>query len=110
MQRHLRLRHREDFAVLRAEGKTCQHRLCVLSYRPNGLPHNRYGFIVVKRIGTAVTRNYVRRLLREAIRQHHPKIDSGFDMVFIARNPITTADYAAVVEAVDTLLKCAKLS
>lgn len=109
MQRHLRLRHRKDFALLRAEGRTCSHRLCVLSYRPNGLAHNRYGYIVARRLGKAIVRNRIRRLIRESLRQRHPSLKGGFDMVFIARHPIVGASFSEVDEAVAATLRCARL-
>lgn len=113
MQRHLRLRGRDDFAALRASGQVCHHRLCVLSYRPNGLPHNRYGFIVVKRLGKAVVRNRIRRQMREAVRLRHPlvaaHIDQGFDLAFIARDPIRQAGFHDIAAAVDNVLRCAGL-
>jgi ribonuclease P protein component len=83
--------------------------LCVLSYRPNGLTHNRYGFIVASRLGKAVVRNRIRRLIRESIRQRHPSLKSGFDMVFIARHPIVGASFSEVDEAVADSLRCARL-
>ncbi|MCB9454612.1 MAG: ribonuclease P protein component [Anaerolineaceae bacterium] len=86
MQRRFRLRHPADFAHLRRDGRTYRHRLLVVSYAPNGLSYNRYGFITVKRLGNAVTRNRVRRLLREAVRLLHPRLRAGYDVVFIARD------------------------
>jgi ribonuclease P protein component len=85
MQRQYRLRERNDFARLRQRGRVYRHPLVVLSLLPNALPYNRYGFITTKSLGKAVVRNRVRRLLREAVRQLHPRLKPGFDMVFIVR-------------------------
>jgi len=109
MQRPLRLRRKEDFARLRASGRVWRHPFVILSVAPNDLPHNRYGFITGKRLGNAVRRNRARRLLREAVRQAHPALRSGHDMVFIARDAITGQPFASVHEAVTTLLRRAGL-
>jgi len=109
MQRPLRLRRKEDFARLRTTGRVWRHPLVILSVAPNDLPHNRYGFITGKRLGNAVQRNRVRRLLREAVRQAHPALSSGHDMVFIARDTIAGQPFAAVQAAVSTCLRRAGL-
>jgi ribonuclease P protein component len=109
LQRHLRLRHRDDFALLRTDGQTIAHRFFVLSYRQNGLTHNRYGFIVVKRLGKAVQRNRIRRLMREAIRIRHSKIGvsdgCGYDIALIARLPIKDASFREISAAIDDVLQ-----
>jgi ribonuclease P protein component len=64
---------------------------------------------VARRLGKAVVRNRIRRLLRESIRQYHPSLNSGFDMVFIARHPIVGASFSEVDTAVATTFRCAKL-
>jgi ribonuclease P protein component len=109
MQRHLRLRRKEDFARLRAAGRVWRHPFLTLSVTPNGLPHNRYGFIVGKRLGKAVVRNRVRRALREVARQAHPHLAQGHDMAFIARSPMVGQSYQAVTEVTMTLFARAGL-
>ncbi|CAG1772727.1 Ribonuclease P protein component [uncultured bacterium] len=57
----------------------------VVSIAPNTLAHNRYGFIVSKHLGKAVTRNLIRRRLRAVVRELHPQLKPGYDIVIIAR-------------------------
>ena len=48
-------------------GRIFNDPLLVLRTLPNELPHNRYGFVVSKRVGGAVVRNRVRRRLQEIV-------------------------------------------
>jgi ribonuclease P protein component len=83
---HLRLRQSGDFAMLRQLGRTHSGRSLVLSARRiEGLPHFCFGLITGKKIGIAVTRNTVRRRLREIIRQHQQELAPGWHWVVIAR-------------------------
>lgn len=109
MQRELRLRKGDDFARLRAEGQSTSQRQATLSYLPNTLSHNRYGFIVSKRVGKAVVRNRTRRRLREAVREMHPMITPGFDIVFIARTSLVDVPFTTVQRTARDLLRKAGL-
>ena len=109
MQRHLRLRRREDFHRLRATGRVWRHPFFMLSVTPNGLPYNRYGFVISKQLGNAVVRNGIRRRLRESMRHAHPYLVSGYDMALIARTPVVGQSYRVVNQAVVTLLQQAGL-
>ncbi len=109
MQRPLRLRASADFARLRESGRTLRHPLLMLSLAPNALSHNRYGFIVSKRVGGAVVRNRVRRRVREAVRLAHPRLLQGYDLVWIARNEIAPQTYEQISDAVAQLLQRARL-
>ena len=56
--------------------------------RPNGLVHSRIGITTTRKLGTAVTRNRARRLVREAYRTHRNQIPTGLDFVFVVRPPL----------------------
>jgi ribonuclease P protein component len=107
VQRAWRLRRRADFERLKAHGKRWQHTLLTLSALPNGLPHNRYAFIVSKRLGNAVARNRTRRRLREAVRRAILK--QGYDIALIARANLARQPYNMIVQALDELFRRAEL-
>jgi ribonuclease P protein component len=104
MDRRHRLKDSEQFRRVRREGRSWSHLLLVLCALPNGLEYSRFGFSVSKRVGKAVVRNRVKRLLREAARARLPLVIPGQDLVFIARKPIGEADYPQVDRAVEQLL------
>ena len=109
MQACFRLRRPADFARLRKIGHTRRHPLVVLGVAPNNLAHNRYGVIASRRLGNAVKRNRARRLMREALRHHHPHIAPGHDIVAVARKHIVGQHFDAVDEAIHSLLARAGL-
>ena len=111
MERRLRLRAEADFTRIRSQGRSQGNRLVTLLALPNGLEHNRYGVIVSKRVGKAVTRNLVKRRLREVLRELD-RVGStapGFDLALIVRPVAAGATFAELRDAVIGLLRRAAL-
>lgn len=111
MERRLRLRDEADFRRVRAGGRAWANRGLTLLVAPNALPHNRYGFVVSKRVGKAVTRNLVKRRLREILRQldRAGRIPPGHDLALIVRPALAEASFAEARDAVTELLARARL-
>lgn len=107
MRREQRLRKSRDFALVRREGRSWPGRLLVLVARPNGLDLARFGFSVSKRVGNAVTRNRVKRRLREAARLSD--VSPGWDILLIARADAGGAGYHELERSMTNLFRRAKL-
>jgi len=90
-----RLSRSEDFARVYRAGRSVANKYLVLYYfeRPtvgttDSLEDARIGFSVSKRLGGAVDRNRVKRVLREVCRAHVQSLKENMDYVLIARTPL----------------------
>ena len=81
----------------------------VLYLKETQKPQNRLGLTVSKKVGNAVTRNRIRRLLRENYRLREEHIKIGYDLVFVARTRAAKADFHVLGHAMDQLLHRAEL-
>ena len=106
----LRLRKNSEFERVRQQGRSITSRLLILAWMPNEIAKLRIGFVVSKRISKhAVDRNYIKRLLSEAVRAALPQLPSGLDIVISARPQATTADLRTLEQDLFALLQRARL-
>lgn len=88
MQRRNRLSRSRDFDTVYRRGQSVTSRYLVLHWFPREEDPGgeaRLGLAVPRAIGSAVVRNRVKRLLREAWRELAPSVPTGHDYVLAAR-------------------------
>ena len=109
MRRSLRLRRSVDFAQVRKAGRRYRHPLLSLAVFANGTIGNRYGFVVSRALGGAVSRNRVKRRLRSLMRHFHEWLRPGYDIVLIARPRLIGQPYADLQRIIAGMLARARL-
>ena len=85
---HQRIKSSGDFARVYREGSRARSGILVVAVASNGRDYSRLGLSVGKRIWkSAVRRNRVRRLFREAFRLSRDQLPTGLDIVLIPAAP-----------------------
>jgi len=101
------LTKRAQYVLVYQQGRAWVDSLLVMKALPNGLSLSRYGFSVTRKVGKAVQRNRLKRLLREIMRLQ--VLRPGWDIVFIVRREAVAADFHQLEKAVTKLLAQARL-
>jgi ribonuclease P protein component len=109
VERRFRLTRSEDFKRVRRSGRSYAHPLIVLVAIPNDDQALRVGIAAGRSVGNAVKRNRSKRLIRASMHAMLGEINSGWDLVILARQPVCTATYLQTKEALHSLLKRARL-
>ena len=94
---------------MRSRGRNWSNALLALQVAPGATETTRCGFVVSRRVGDAVTRNKVRRRLREIVYPRLVALDAVHDLALVARVAAARATYAQLEEAVNDLMRRALL-
>lgn len=91
-----RIRRRAEFLAIQRQGRRRHTPHLVVIRRPANGPIARLGVTVSSRVGNAVARNRVKRLIRELFRQRRAEFVPPEDVVVIAKPGADTLTYAQV--------------
>ncbi|MGE0546461.1 MAG: ribonuclease P protein component [Kofleriaceae bacterium] len=100
ISKEMRLRQRADYVAVQSNGIKVHgaHVLAIARRRPSRDLDGRLGLTVTKKVGNAVVRNRIKRLLREWIRLHG-WVPDGWDLVLVAKasaaRQVHPVDFAA---------------
>jgi ribonuclease P protein component len=85
--KEMRLRRRAEFVTVQSEGQKLHGRYLLALARKRRDPGQvgRLGITVTKKVGNAVVRNRIKRLLREWMRLHG-WVPPGWDLVLVAKD------------------------
>lgn len=102
MEKRYRLKKNGAFTYVYRRGKNASSRDLVMLYaKGKGI---KVGFSVSKKVGNAVTRNLVKRRLRECFRPHLGDVKTGLYVV-VARPSAGQATFQSLFKQVRDLLK-----
>src|SRR5438067_9690694 len=87
-----------EFQRVRADGSSIRGETLTLGFLKNASPSSaaRAGFVTSKRVGSAVSRNQVRRRLREIFRKHQHELKPGTWIVTVASTRAGRAPFSAL--------------
>jgi ribonuclease P protein component len=100
-----RLSRSAEFDRVYRQGRSVANRYLVLYAFPRGGDDPpRVGFSVGRKVGGAVERNQLKRLLREACARQAQALPAGHDIVLVARAPARELGETAGLDGVDQAL------
>ena len=92
-----RLKKRYEFRQVQLSGRRIHTPHFLLVVRPNALPNTRLGITVTKKVGTAVQRNRIKRVVREVFRRNRQMFPASHDVVFIAKRDAASIGYDSLL-------------
>jgi ribonuclease P protein component len=99
-----RLTRAEDFKRVHSQGQSWVNNKLILCRYHSELDFSRFGFSVSRKMGGAVVRNRIKRLLREVVRLHLEQVVPGWDVIIVARKGIVGVTYSTVERSILALL------
>ncbi len=109
MKRCYSLKRNKEFRYAYRAGRSVGTKSMVLIYAKGKQDEIKIGFSVSKKLGNAVTRNRIKRRLREAVTPLIPDLKRGYKIVIIAKMPILTDKLPAIASGMRYMARKANL-
>ena len=98
-----------EFNKVYKDGKNYWNRNLILYVRKNNLDISKVGYSISKKIGNSVTRNKVRRRMKEIYRLNYNYIRKGYDFILIPKKNIVDISYLELESAMIHIFKISGL-
>lgn len=87
-----RIKSKNAFQIVYKTGRSVVDSMSVMYVLPNEEKNIKIGFAVGKKMGSAVTRNKVKRLMREVFRHRNAELKDSVQIIWVARKKLVEAD------------------
>ncbi len=104
-----RMKKNAEFKKVYTEGRYYVEKYIVMYAVKNFSQYNKVGYSVSKKVGKAVTRNRIKRLMKENFRLFDENLKNGFDIVFTARKGSAEAEYENIHKNIESALIRARI-
>lgn len=102
--KHVRISKRKDYLTVYQQGVRSHSEHFTIVACKNEIGVSRLGMTVSKKVGSAVARNRIRRLVREFFRLNRSRLSTAQDIVIIAKRNITRLEYQDVCSELESHL------
>jgi len=103
LPKDVRLLKRAQFLTLSKQGKKIHTGYFIAAVLDGTGQNNRIGITVSKKVGNAVERNRIKRIIREYFRHRKDSLTGIRDINIIARKGLTTLSNRQIIEELDKL-------
>lgn len=110
MNKRQRIKKDREFQQVFKEGKSFANRqFIVYRYKKEGQAQFRIGLSVSKKVGNAVTRNRIKRYIRQAFLEMKDEVQQDMDYIIIARHQAAEINFHETKKSLQHVLRIARV-
>ena len=104
LHKHERLHNKKEFLTIYQQGTRTYSKYFTIIAHKNNLGCPRLGITVSKKVGNAVRRNRIKRLIREFFRLNKTRLSESQDVVLIGKKDMPRLSYQDVCNELESLV------